>query len=132
MGRKSSRRHAFSIVFQKPFYQSFDARAVAKEYITDEKIMMEDAEFVLELVDGVSGHLAEIDLLIDAKPQIEATRVLDEYDVILLGPQVRFIINQIKEAVAGRKTGVGIIDTITYGRMDGEKVLKQILSLMEG
>ena len=73
----------------------------------------------------------DIVLQIDAKPQIEATQVLDEYNVILLGPQVRFIARQVKDAVAGRRIGVGIIETITYGRMDGEKVLEQILSLME-
>lgn len=65
MGRKSSRRHAFSIVYQIPFYKDcFASRAVAEEYVSEEKILAEDAGFMIELVDGVAVHLAEIDVLI--------------------------------------------------------------------
>ena len=65
MGRKSSRRHAFSIVYQIPFYKDcFDAQAVAEEYIASEGILSKDVEFIHELVDGVSTHMPEIDKLI--------------------------------------------------------------------
>jgi len=65
MGRKSSRRHAFTIIFQIPFYkESFDAQAAAREYISNEGIMTEDAVFMLKLIDGVTERLPEIDLLV--------------------------------------------------------------------
>ncbi|MCL2699991.1 MAG: transcription antitermination factor NusB [Defluviitaleaceae bacterium] len=65
MGRKASRRHAFSIIYQIPFRgKEFDARTAAEEYIADEEISEADAGFMRELVDGTVSHLSEINRLI--------------------------------------------------------------------
>ena len=62
MGRKSSRRHAFSIVYQIPFHrEGFEARDVAEDYISNQKISAEDVDFILKLVDGSVAHLMKID-----------------------------------------------------------------------
>lgn len=49
-------------------------------------------------------------------------------DVIMLGPQVRFLKSKM-EATAGDKP-VAVIDMAAYGMMNGEKVFEQALSLI--
>lgn len=49
-------------------------------------------------------------------------------DVIMLGPQVRFLQSKMK-ATAGDKP-VAVIDMAAYGMMNGEKVFDQALSLI--
>lgn len=63
-----------------------------------------------------------------AVPEAEAQANADKADVILLGPQVRFLLDKVK-AVAG-DTPVEVIDMMAYGMMDGAKVLDQGLKLI--
>ncbi len=58
----------------------------------------------------------------------EAADNLPKADVLLLGPQVRFLESKMKE-IAGDKP-VAVIDMMAYGTMNGEKVLEQALSLL--
>ncbi|WP_239253736.1 PTS sugar transporter subunit IIB [Listeria ilorinensis] len=51
-------------------------------------------------------------------------------EAILLGPQVSYMKDKVSEAVQG-KIPVGVIDIVDYGRMNGEKVLEQGLSLLK-
>lgn len=66
---------------------------------------------------------------------VSETQLLTEYtndpaDVILVGPQVRFRLNGIKEQVKNA-IPVDVIDMRTYGMMDGVKVLEQALKMIE-
>lgn len=54
----------------------------------------------------------------------------DPCDVLLIGPQVRFRLNSIKEQTKG-EVPVEVIDMRTYGMMDGSKVLDQALKMLE-
>lgn len=56
-----------------------------------------------------------------AKPQISS--VASDYDVILIGPQITFALNSIKDQVAGKGIPVDVIKAQDYGMCDGEKVL---------
>ncbi|MFC6401251.1 PTS sugar transporter subunit IIB [Mammaliicoccus sciuri] len=67
---------------------------------------------------------------VEALALSEAETKVDEVDVILLGPQVRFQKAQV-EKVANGKVPVDVIDMQQYGMMDGEGVLKHAESLME-
>jgi len=69
-----------------------------------------------------------IDVMIKAIPQIELNLNLSNADIILLGPQVRFILDQVK-ASAG-KIPVEVIDMTLYGTMNGEKVLMSALEMI--
>ena len=51
----------------------------------------------------------------------------DQTDIVLLAPQVSFIEQQIKERYKNVKAAV--INSIDYGTMNGEKVLKDALKL---
>ena len=52
-------------------------------------------------------------------------------DVMLLGPQVRFMKAQFEPKVAAKGVPLDIINMQDYGMMNGEKVLDQALSLMK-
>ena len=51
------------------------------------------------------------------------------YDVLLLGPQVRFLKDNIAEKV---NMPVIVIDTMDYGMLNGTKVLDNALAEMKG
>lgn len=63
----------------------------------------------------------------------EADSYLDDkkVDVLLLGPQVRFMKSQFAEKVAPLGISLDVIQMTDYGTMNGEKVLEQALKLME-
>ena len=52
-----------------------------------------------------------------------------DYDVLLLGPQVRFLKDNIAEKV---NMPVIVIDTMDYGMLNGTKVLDSALAEMKG
>lgn len=68
----------------------------------------------------------EID--IHATAIARADEDLAEADVILLGPQVRYMLNKVKGQAQGKP--VAAIDMQSYGAIDGKKVFSQILELM--
>jgi PTS system cellobiose-specific IIB component len=53
-------------------------------------------------------------------------------DVLLLGPQVRFLKAQFEKVLTGADIGLDVINMQDYGTMNGEKVLELALSLTRG
>ena len=49
-------------------------------------------------------------------------------DVLLLGPQVRFMLREVTSAVPGKP--IEVIDMRAYGKIDGGAVLDQAIRLM--
>lgn len=68
------------------------------------------------------------DVSIKAIPEQALNDHLVDTDIILLGPQVRFLQDKVK-AVA-KDVPVRVIDTMDYGMMDGEKILRQALDIL--
>lgn len=64
----------------------------------------------------------------------EADQNMDskDIDVLLLGPQVRFMKAQFEQKVAPKGIKLDVINMADYGMMNGEKVLAQAEALMEG
>ena len=60
----------------------------------------------------------------------EARKDLTQAEVLLLGPQVRYLEKPFRKAIEGSNVKMGVVDMLHYGRMDGEKVMDQILSLL--
>ena len=71
-----------------------------------------------------------IEITIMAVPLTQVDSVVKDWDIVMLGPQVRHCLNQIKNIVDGR-IPVEIIDMMDYGMMNGEKVLKRALELLD-
>ncbi|MCL2163236.1 MAG: PTS sugar transporter subunit IIB [Oscillospiraceae bacterium] len=72
-----------------------------------------------------------VDIEVYAVGEAEARKDLSQADILLLGPQVRYLENSFKKAIGDSKTKLGVVDMLAYGRMDGEKVLGQILELSQ-
>lgn len=70
-----------------------------------------------------------LDVYIEAKSLTDAKKGLGDEDVVLLGPQIRYELNNVKQLVAG-KVPVDAINMQDYGLMRGDKVLDQALGLM--
>jgi len=70
-----------------------------------------------------------LEIEIFALPVTECSTVIDEVDVVLLGPQVRFQKAQVDALVKGR-IPVEVIDMRAYGMMNGEVVLGNALELI--
>lgn len=63
----------------------------------------------------------------DADNSIESKNV----DVLLLGPQVRFMKSQFEKKLEPKGIPLDVINMSDYGMMNGEKVLDQAESLMK-
>lgn len=69
--------------------------------------------------------------------EIEAYGVADfdnqfpRYQVVLLGPQVKYMLNGLAEKAAAKGIPVRAIETMDYGMQRGDKVLDFALSLIE-
>lgn len=61
--------------------------------------------------------------------EAEAKEKYDTVDVILLGPQVRFLLSKIQKAVEGKNIPVAVIDSVEYGTMNGAAVLEKALKM---
>ncbi|BCJ93936.1 PTS sugar transporter subunit IIB [Anaerocolumna cellulosilytica] len=57
-----------------------------------------------------------------AVSKVDLPAHMDKADIILLGPQIRFALNEIKNEV-GESKPVDVIDIMDYGTMNGSKVL---------
>lgn len=54
-----------------------------------------------------------------------------DVNVLLLGPQVRFMKAQFEQKLAPQGIPLDVINMADYGMMNGEKVLDQAITLME-
>jgi len=72
-----------------------------------------------------------IDVWIAAVAEAELKNYENKIDVVLLGPQVRFLLDKLKIKLNPKGIPVDIVNTIDYGTMNGAKVLKQALNLID-
>lgn len=69
-----------------------------------------------------------IEIHIEAHPVGDIKNHGDDYEVILLGPQVRFQLNAVKKMYPNKP--VEVINMQDYGLMNGAKVLNYALKLL--
>ena len=70
-----------------------------------------------------------IEATIEAYPLTEAEKIINDWDVVMLGPQVRHCLSSLKK-VSG-ETPIEVINMRDYGMMNGENVLKRALELVK-
>ncbi|MCF0113934.1 MAG: PTS sugar transporter subunit IIB [Erysipelotrichaceae bacterium] len=66
---------------------------------------------------------------INAYPVVDAVKMGETADVLLMGPQIRF---EFKKVAAQLKCPAEVIEMRDYGTMNGEAVLKRAIELIEG
>ncbi len=79
------------------------------------------------------GDQHNLPVEVKAFPVRSLMKILEEkgIDCVLLGPQVRHLLEDTKERTAPYHIPVAVIDSVDYGMMDGEKVLKKSILLMK-
>lgn len=68
------------------------------------------------------------DMNVWAASEIKAREHIGKADIILLGPQIRYLKGRIEEIADGKP--VMVIDMMAYGMMDGKKVYGNIKKAM--
>lgn len=84
------------------------------------------------LIDKMIASAKERKIQLDVKAVAEAQlkNELEELDIILIGPQVRYLEKKIKVLVEPKGIKVDIIDQLAYGLIQGDKVLDQAIKLI--
>ena len=72
-----------------------------------------------------------LEATINATSEADLSNHLDKLDVILIGPQVRYLSTKIIEKAEPHHIKVDVIDGMHYGMMNGAKVLEQAEGLLE-
>ena len=80
---------------------------------------------VNKMKDAAKEFNVEVD--INALPVAECSSKINEVDIVLLGPQVRFQ-KSLVEKLANGRIPVEVIDMRSYGIMDGKSILKSTLA----
>ncbi|MGY4689024.1 PTS sugar transporter subunit IIB [Salibacterium sp. K-3] len=65
-----------------------------------------------------------------AVAQDKAESEMEQADVLLIGPQMRFMKNKYSKIAEKVGIPLDIIDPVAYGRVDGEAVLNKALELL--
>lgn len=53
----------------------------------------------------------------------------NDTDVLLLGPQVGYLLDKFKKKYADKEMKISIIDSVDYGMMNGKKVLDDAINM---
>lgn len=72
-----------------------------------------------------------VEAKIIAVAEAELKHHIQNTDVLLLGPQVRFLLTKYKTAYEPKGIKVDVINSIDYGLLNGEKVLNHALTLLK-
>lgn len=82
------------------------------------------------LMNKMKGYAetSNYDCDIQAFALAEAQNVGQTADIVLLGPQVRYALNNVKKQLPGQI--VEVIDMAAYGMLDGKKVIDQVKNVL--
>ncbi|WP_420856681.1 PTS sugar transporter subunit IIB [Vibrio palustris] len=72
----------------------------------------------------IAAEQQAIDVQIDAYGASEFSSHVEDYDVVLLGPQVKYMLNDLQQQAEPFGISVKVIDMMDYGMQNGEKVLQ--------
>ena len=72
-----------------------------------------------------------VDVTIKAVPVAEFKDEIAAADIILLGPQVKYELNNLQAQAEPLGKKVAVIDMMDYGMMKGDAVLEKALKLLE-
>lgn len=69
---------------------------------------------------------------VEAFPYAEIDKIVEQRnpDCILLGPQVKFMLKEVQSKF-DEKSPVDVINSVDYGSMNGEKVLKTAIKMIK-
>jgi Phosphotransferase system cellobiose-specific component IIB len=72
-----------------------------------------------------------LDVKVQARPYSRLNEFCDSADIILLGPQMGYKLEEIKKKYPSKTEVTMVIDYLDYGMMDGASILDKALALLE-
>lgn len=72
-----------------------------------------------------------LDVDIQAIPLKFLDENLEDTDVVLLGPQMKYTLSKIQNRLADAGIPVDVINSLDYGMMKGDKILEQAVQLVK-
>ncbi|WMC91495.1 PTS sugar transporter subunit IIB [Kineothrix sp. MB12-C1] len=71
------------------------------------------------------------DVSVKARSDSELEEYIEEIDLLLVGPHLKYMLEDLKKEADQYNVPVEIIQEEAYGSLDGEAVLRQIESIIE-
>lgn len=68
---------------------------------------------------------------VEAFPVAQLESIIDNYDVVLVGPQIRYKLKDIKKIADAHKKPADVIDMAVYGQMKGKDAMEMARKLMK-
>lgn len=72
-----------------------------------------------------------VETKINAVAEADLQKNIDGVNVVLLGPQVRYLLGKMQGLLAPKGIPIEVINSIDYGTMNGEKVLNRAIELIK-
>lgn len=82
------------------------------------------------LVNNMKKEASESDI-IEARPEGKLNDYIDDFDVVLVGPQIRYKLPEIETICKEHGKVCGLLDMRAYGQMDGKVAYNQAKSLLK-
>lgn len=92
---------------------------------------MSTSMLVTKMQNAAKEKGIDADIFTVAASEADKKLASQTIDVVLLGPQVRFMAKQFQEKLEPLKIPVEVINMADYGMMNGGKVLEQAVQMME-
>ncbi|KXB42441.1 PTS sugar transporter subunit IIB [Amygdalobacter nucleatus] len=74
----------------------------------------------------------EFEIFAVSEPEgVDRLKKDNDISVVLVGPQIRYVEPKFAEVIGNRPIKLAVINMMDYGMMNGEKVLKAAIKLME-
>lgn len=71
-----------------------------------------------------------IEITVEAHSQTELADYIEDFDVVLVGPHLRFMFDDLKKMTDKYDKPIDILDQLTYGTLNGEKAVTLALQLL--
>lgn len=91
---------------------------------------MSTSLLVTKMQEAATNKGYEVEIFATSSSEADTKIENSKIDVLLLGPQVRFMKEQFEKKLADKRIPVSVINMQDYGMMNGEKVLEQAESLI--
>lgn len=92
---------------------------------------MSTSLLVTKMKNAAQSKNIEADIFAVSASEVDDILEKKKVDVLLLGPQVKFMKSQFESKLADKNIKIDAINMQYYGMMNGEKVLEQAINLIE-
>lgn len=92
---------------------------------------MSTSLLVTKMQKAAEARNMDADIFAVSASEVDETLGKKKVDVLLLGPQVRYMKAQFEKKLQGKNIPVDSINMQYYGTMNGEKVLEEAIKLID-